>query len=634
MITEWSLSEHIAEENGLKPFKLERLGRIVVLVGPNGAGKSRILQRLRSLIADYSADFSRLLSNSPHSRQAVLLETARRIGKGVKGPPAKLPDLLTEAMSNPGKPENAEFLARARELVPWATVGTAGIVQLQRPRTDQTVRTPESVLAGQIGVLPKINLDPSQGWENMELHYNALAHHAHFYMSDIDENVTVESRAAALRRLKDLQDALRKATQAEVTSDTTKQQVRPPLFNGKRIAEARFSEGQKVLVSWLTTLHATQQDVREDQIVLIDEPELHLHPQVSVEVIAGLEKHLGSHSQIFLATHSVSLALGLQATYGDKCSLVYVDKGHAQYASNRLDKVAEGLLGGKDARLAMRDLLADADEIEFFRFAADSLAPATVASHSEGDPQNEQAVAILSGRVLDYAPGRGRLATQLAQGNRKDIEYYAFIPPQHSEHRAECVRAIQALYPSENPELRIFADKSAARTRFGDGFSWILLCNVLHEIPIDEWKQTFDRIHSMLSDGGRLLLLEDQQLAKGELPHKGGFVVLAPDEVRDLFDTKSNESIKVLEVRHNERLTAISIAKECLNGCCAETVKAALEHVVDHASEKMDTISSQGHTDARAGRRFAFYALQYTNASRYLKKQRPRRAASAERRED
>jgi ABC-type branched-subunit amino acid transport system ATPase component len=618
MITEWRLSERLAAANGLKPFKLERLGRIVVLVGPNGAGKSRILRQLSNVTQELEREI-RLRSHGDFKGYERQLSAVRTTLTRVRGNPGRAWAICDELDRSKGANGETSLFDVVQTALAWRARGSAKIMQLGRPNTNSAVRKPEDIQAQQISQEPGIQLNLSQGWENLELLYNALARRAYIQMTDIPSETTQEQRADAGRRLEALKAALSRASGSSITTDISGE-LRPPLFDGKRITDANLSEGQKVLVSWFTALQATQQKLDEDLIVLIDEPELHLHPQVSVEVIAGLEKHLRTDSQIWLATHSVSLALGLQAKYGGDCSLVYVDKGHAQYASNRLDKVAEGLLGSKEARLAMRNLLADADEVEFYRFAADSLAPPAVAPGKDADPQSEQAVGLLKGRVLDYAPGRGRLAVQLAQGKRDDVEYYAFIPPQHAEHRSECGQSIKALYPTDDPELRIFSDKSAARSRFGDGFAQILLCNVLHEIPVEEWKQTFDRIHSMLSDEGELLLLEDQQLAKGELPHRGGFVVLAPDEVRDLFGVTSKELVKVVDVQHNQRLTAISIAKSALSRCSANTVKAALENVVTNASEKMDTFTAQGNTDARSGRQFAFYALQYTNASRYLAK--------------
>jgi hypothetical protein len=585
-------------------------------VGANGAGKTRLLERIRSSANDYRAQLGQALPGVTAPYRADL----EPLWKAISGAsPHKISNLIAQAAATVGLPDQiASFLRSAIDSLPWRTQGEARLLRLERPGVSNAVQTPESVTAGQLASIPEISLNLTQGWQNVELLYNALARQAHIHMDDVERELDDERRSKALASLKRLEGVLSRASSALVSADRTKLDLRPPLFDGKRIVNAGFSEGQKVLVSWFTTLYATQQAIGEDLVVLLDEPELHLHPKASIEAIAGLEQHLGSNSQIWLATHSVSLALGLQAMYPSDCTLVYVDKGQAQYASNRLDKVAEGLLGSKDARLAMRRLLADADEVEFHRFVAEALAPPTVAAHKEGDPQVAQATGLLKGAVLDFAPGQGRLARQLAQQGASGVDYYAFIPPQYSGHRGECVNAIKALYPSEDPEHRIFSDVSAARTRFSGGFSQVLLCNVLHEIAVDDWREVFQKVASMLPDNGELLLLEDQSPAKGELPHKGGFVVLAPDEVRDLFGTQSTEAVKVVDVRHKDRLTAISISKSVLGQCNGDTIRKALSQVANRACEKMDTLVGTSKSDARAGREYAFHALQFTYASRYL----------------
>ena len=76
------------------------------------------------------------------------------------------------------------------------------------------------------------------------------------------------------------------------------------LFN-KRIFEANLSDGQKILLQLAVAIHAQGGKLKE-AIILLDEPENHLHPSAAIEVI-GKIIHEIPEGQIWISTHNISI---------------------------------------------------------------------------------------------------------------------------------------------------------------------------------------------------------------------------------------------------------------------------------------------------------------------------------------
>lgn len=604
----------------MRESEFSRLGPFVVLAGPNGGGKTRILDALKHAASAEAKDWAGWKLALEGHVSAPERESVERLLLACRSLPEKshepaVVDAFKTALGDLAEPARAvvpptpELL---RRMYLWRFLAfdepRHAIAQEAQPIEAQRVSKLREPLP--------IRWNFSQACQWVEVVVSRWAHEAVTHQTDRDP----EELADARHRAAEARDAfVRRAGElvgVEVTFDTSYPATRALLLDGRRIKDARLSDGQKILLAWSVMLTTAPEDPRKfPHIISIDEPEVHLHPGAALSVLRSLRQSLHSDSQIWLATHSVTLALGLEE---EGASLFYVADGHAEYAGNKLDRVVEGLLGGADERLRIQAVLSDAADVEFFNYVAAELQPPTVASYSEADPQLDRTRAIVRGRVLDYSPGRGRLARALAaEAANGSLDYYALARSQYHapEDLEYCREALVRLYPDEDPSKRLFADTDAALVEAPGKFDWVVLCNTLHEIDSVDWPETFRGIHELLSASGQLLLLEDQRLPQGEMPHPRGYVVLSLSEVRILFG-----AVEIENIGSNERLTAFSIPAAALSNVTPDTVAETLRRVKIRAGEALDDLKAEQPKTARTVRKQAYFSQLYVHADRQLER--------------
>ncbi|MFY0581555.1 hypothetical protein ACN28S_51380 [Cystobacter fuscus] len=142
----------------------------------------------------------------------------------------------------------------------------------------------------------------------------------------------------------------------------------------------------------------------------------------------------------------------------------------------------------------------------------------------------------------------------------------------------------------------------------------VVMCNVLHEIPVRQWLECFARIHEVLADDGQLVILEDQFPSVGELPHANGYIILDDLALMELFG--SQEAVRTLSLEKNGRLTAFGIPRQFLRNASASTIHKALEKVKRKAKNGLRLLREEGQErrSFQMGRLHAHYALLHSNA--------------------
>jgi SAM-dependent methyltransferase len=399
-------------------------------------------------------------------------------------------------------------------------------------------------------------------------------------------------------------------------------EVARAMYEAKHPDPQELSMGELVLAGWAIVLHRQKAWLR-GACVLIDEPENHLHPDVCIRALNALRNEiLGPQGQIWLATHSVPLI-----AYAGIESVHFVDNGAIEYAGNKIGKVLDRLLGGQEGRTKLRALMADADEIAFDNFAAQCLLPPGVVSAQEGDPQQFQMVKAAKNlgvgkeniRILDFAAGRGRLAAALRDAglvaNRR-FTYYAFQDPRFSEASdgRECIEHIRRLEQPGEPESYLVGTLEGFTVRDAGRMDLVVMCNVLHEIPVGDWQHVFERIHDVLADDGQLVILEDQTPSVGELPHADGYVILNEPALQHLFGSK--DAVLRLSMEKDGRLTAFAVPRVFLKRVTPQTLGRSLASVKRMAEERIRCIRDKhrGQRSFQDGRLHAHFSLLYANA--------------------
>jgi SAM-dependent methyltransferase len=398
--------------------------------------------------------------------------------------------------------------------------------------------------------------------------------------------------------------------------------ITPQLF-GRDFSEQELSEGQKILIAWSIVLHR-QKDRLQNGIVMIDEPENHLHPDASIKAIKSLvDDVLGEHGQVWLATHSLPLIAWAGAD-----SLYAIKSGSIAYAGNRVCEVVDSLAGGTEGRECLQAFLSDAEQLGFWHFVAQCLADPSVAGPDKRDPQEASLATLLKGksqdksnlRILDFGAGRGRLPQALARAYAGEpeilgrLEYFVYDSSKvFSDERADNARL---LYDAGAKGALV--DDIRNHKLDGSRVDLVLMCNVLHEIEPRLWKETFETCYEVLNPAGSLVVIEDQMISVGELPNEKGFVVLDTIEMQALFG--GSHAVRELSgdvpEAYKGRISILEIPAEHLTRYSTPNKLAALRLVSERARCRVKALRAEkGKTNTqKAGRLHALYAMLWMNA--------------------
>lgn len=384
------------------------------------------------------------------------------------------------------------------------------------------------------------------------------------------------------------------------------------------LSQAGLSEGQRILLQLVAILHAKEGRL-DERVLLLDEPENHLHPRALVTFVHALQTII-KNGQIWIATHSVPLLASLPTQ-----SIWFVNEGKAKWAGRTPELVVQGLLGGATGREDLEQFLALPAQLAANRFAAECLVPPRPVDTDSDDPQAAQVrdrVAQHRGpdagklNVLDYGAGQGRVLESLIDiqqdGERVPrVDYYAFepAPPPGLAER------IHAAFPGDSSE-RLFETDSALRTLDAGTLDVVIMCNVLHEISPDDWTRLFGAhgiVTHLLRPSGAMLVLEDMEMPHGERAHKYGFLILDRPQLLCLFDAISDgEKMESHTVREG-RLQVHVVPAPLIARTTPDTVTKSLELLREAALERILAIRSRAPS-SRNGRLHALWTHLHANA--------------------
>jgi len=596
-----SLLEWFLERQGLPIGPSQRnLGKVVILAGANGSGKSRYLRALGTAL-DAARD-----AQGKVREQYVALMNSQPKGSDVEAYHAVIRAIdARSAFSWDGKPNDFPVCIRL-------THDTSKRIDDDRQQTTATRSRIVQACASTIG-------------------FSSAFTGQHVYVAKIARDIFGGGHATALedtelsQRAEDAK-AFNGIVQALLGAevgfgvDASSEQI-PTLF-GREYAEKELSSGQKILLAWAIILHRQRASL-ENAIVLIDEPENHLHPDVCIRALERLRDGvLGQHGQIWLATHSIPLIAWAGAD-----ALHAVSNGSVAYAGNAVADVINSLAGGPSGREQLRTFLADADQFGFFHFIAECLGGPGVVASKDGDPQEHSFAALVGEllktrarlRVLDFGSGRGRLADALSkcfaeQPELARLDYFGFDPS--AEHLGERERAVARLVAAGG-SAAVNIERLGTLQVTGNGVDLVVLCNVLHEIPTSEWQSTLADCRKVLSVDGSLVVIEDQYPSVGELPHDRGFVLLDYSEMAQMFGGKDSvvDLSVTIDPRHRERITVFELYAVSLSHFSIPQMNSALGIVRDRARRELKRLRGEaGEQRQRAGRLHALHAMLWMSA--------------------
>lgn len=552
-------------DDGLAPISMHGLKRIVVLAGANGSGKSRFLARVKHGADPYQQD--------------------NALGKGF-------------TLENPilGYAP-VEFVCKNLKL------------------HDPAEQAPQTVdkWAAQAECPGASNLSRAT------LAYIGRVH-THWWNSSHQSSEEPEfDRKKKRERYESLCSLIKTVLGEPLKRDSDNNAT---LF-GKTIANAKLSDGQRALLQWSVALHAQGTEL-STLVLLMDEPENHLHAESLVSSVDRIV-NANSDGQIWIATHSVPLIASLYKNYPEDLSIYFMHEGAASFASERPEIVLNSLMGGEKNIESLREFIDLPEVFATNRFAAQCLQlPDVVADDNPNDPQVQlaNAEADATGQpmsLLDYGCGKGRFLSSLASLHGSELpNRFNYVGwDRYKSNQLSCEHVIQTSYGSAAG--RWYCDRNDLMEHYPAGsFDSVLLCNVLHEIPPNEWVATFDEgsiINQSLSNSGRVLLIEDYLMPKGEYAHPFGCIVLDTEALQKLFGViKKGPQLRV-ETERDGRIKSHVIPKQLLCNVSHVTVRESLKLAQRNAREKIEELRAKDNPDFKSGRAHGFWVQQFANAS-------------------
>jgi SAM-dependent methyltransferase/energy-coupling factor transporter ATP-binding protein EcfA2 len=603
------------ESCGLKKVRFSKLSPLVVLSGPNGGGKSRILRLLRE---SANAESNRIVARRQYDERFAQYDSLLKLNKS--GTRNDAPEKLLEWERELVGAKNG--LQRLNEITMEVEVAQIHVVNFV-PK-ELALASPGKISKDSLIAVAQRATQP--GVDSM--HKSALAYiqrlqdrnweatHPGFRGNQTEKTEAITSYQSLASLVEAVLDApLGRTLDGETT-----------IF-GRPLGESSLSDGQAVLVQLLVAVHPVHSD--EDVLILMDEPENHLHPSSSIFVFEKIRAAF-PHAQMWVATHSVPLIAYLHSQ--DPDCLHYVYEGSVEFAGTKPQMVLEGLLGDESNRQRLLNFLDLPRKLATLQFSAECILAPKVADFLSTDPQLVQIHRALKEvkrpdsqlRILDYGAGKARLLSALMSNSpdfANDFAYVAFEP--NSSERKLCEMEIKRAFGSS--ANRCFGDPDDLLASAGsETFDVVVLCNVLHELHPDSWLELLGEnglITKSLRPTGYLLLVEDLRLPHGELPNASGFFLLDTLHVQQLFGVATPDEISKLMVRDQRgdgRLKAHLVPREFVSRATGESSIKAIRALRESAMRKLKETRNIADASYKTGQLHGLWSQLYANCALYL----------------
>lgn len=540
--------------DGLSKSDKMSLGNIVVLAGKNGAGKTRIIKRLEKYIKE-------LKKNQDNEELHVWIEN------------------------------NGTEILLTKETV-------ANIELVNYSHYDAQLQTAEKYTPYVISQAKDLLQEYDYGVTALNA-LLLLEDMSHFYSDDFNDATWTQFVEEYL-------------TPFELILSKDPDSNNPRLFN-LETNKASLSPGQQYLLRMAV---ACFRNKKNDKVVFVlDEPELHLHPQAQIALIEEIRSKF-PNAQLWISTHSISLIAYLTGINEDT-TLLYLSNGVITVPRSNMKNLLEGLVGSESNLLSIRQLLSSPEEYACTRFSVDCMKEPKVSGPLAKNPQtlllkkafDEGAI------VLDYGAGKCRILEEMEHLVKRDgidkIKYYAYDA--YNTNRDLAIRTMKSY---GFPESNYFNNKEELLMKCAGTFNYILLVNVLHEVSPFEWKDLFSTIKNLLNpENGALIIVERSELTIGESPYDEGFLMITRNGANQLFGI---DNYSYDEHPDNKYIVRYLIFREYIN-VEEENVRECVKAIKNDAYENIAKIKGKKPDDEKLrfkrGLSLAFHLNQFANAT-------------------
>lgn len=301
-------SLEITNYSPIKSLKIENLGYIVIIAGANGSGKTRLKEAI-----------TQTLQGNP--QMSLTIEATREEEKNAFGG-----DLITAQQGKDNQTltqyiKNRRFGGRARYV--------GSLVQIDSNRNIQTINYQQ---VNWFGTDPDEQETPyNWGYQNFANRWQEFMNYIHQKYATRDNILADELKKNPDKGIEIIQnnpDPLikYKAIFSELLPGKELQDITPASprefqykdITGDILPFSSLSSGEQEVVKVIFDI--TRKDIK-DSVIIVDEPELHLHPTLTFKLIETL-KTIGDHTNQFIfLTHSADLI----STYYSTGNVYFID---------------------------------------------------------------------------------------------------------------------------------------------------------------------------------------------------------------------------------------------------------------------------------------------------------------------
>jgi len=658
-----NIANQITQQIGIEEINIERLNSVVALIGRNGSGKTRILnlleQNLQSII-NLNRFLDNSITNPPKELEKIINGLMQN--KDYLLIQEKLQTLVKKQQENPNDNDVIkEITTYQKELNNFQKElnqkrhpnrqsrlqEISKLVQDAKPildtiRQNYIRRINNEEIRKLQEVISESKNDKSLNFEDLietvaeNINYNEinsiyksglkflvkLPHQLTYdFMDCMGDANKYEKRVSHKRFIllkKLFKDFLnkdlkweRKSMNKKITEQGVQSlQTGTWKLDGRVFNYHELSDGEKTLFTYLLLFFLLEQNPKlrlKESIIIIDEPELHLHPDSEIDLIKGIRNALTNKGQLWIATHSINILSDLNFD-----EIFMVRKGNIKHPSRTTPGESLLELMSIEERISkLTNFLSTSSEWAYVNFMAQCFTdPEVIQSTNKDDPQvvsfKEAINRNLTGKnnmLLDFGAGKGRLFEHIISDNEllSKLNYSALEPEKelHKDLKNIGVKNIYQTY-KELPE---------------NTFSFIVLCNVLHEIPIMNWVSIFNKIIKAINETGFLMIIEDKLLPKGERIGEVGYLVLDIDEIQTLFNLKE-KPISFVQKNNADRILGVAIPKNRLTQIDKTSLLKCMKHLENNTLIKIEELrktENDNRNNIRYGRISGFYSQLHIN---------------------
>lgn len=378
-------------------------------------------------------------------------------------------------------------------------------------------------------------------------------------------------------------------------------------YNNEPFNIELFSPGQKTLFAYAILFFYldinTKANIKES-IIIIDEPEQHLHPEAQITLINALKSIINETGQLWIATHSVHILSHLEY---DEIMMVK-DNEIIPPSRTTPGKSFNDLMGIDTHINELNTFINSISEWSYANFMVQCFKePNVIFGKNTDDPQFKLFKKFLETKetveVLDFGAGKGRIGFTVREDEivSKKISYSAYEPIDNGNfeflnkipNKKDVYSNLDEI-PKENYDL-------------------VVLCNVLHEIHPKDWVNNLISIKKLLKEDCYLLIIEDRYLPKGENAHEFGYLIFGTEETKILLNSKTSLELKHDNTEYSERIIFNAFLKHEINPS-DESIENAIKKLKENCFKNIKQLRKEKDKDVNHGRRYANETQLYINS--------------------